>query len=551
MKMNPSKPWPLRSVCIWFLAASIQPCTSFSRPSLSLKTRLAGESFQEPGKWAPALVEPQWAEWKASRPRFCSIFPRLCAADGLSVRVTIMAAQDMRESMLGIGSCWFVPFVILCTAFGVLRPGLPAASNSSFHLDKLTAWWHRGPRLSVISLKVYVCMLLLIELLGASSPLVSVLSLPEILRRVRRHPYGPGDEVGLFDGHGLADSPHLMPRLTYLFMPDLDDNTADGYASFHAVFRATLLAAWCIFLVAPCTWRMTSPACYASGAAMYFYFGSLSMMFAPTTSVCSSYFFVVGAVFVVADAEDASAQAWLWKLLVMSILAPYYLAAGFAKLRYAGWIAVLTGSWIREDLLDFPSIFPGFNAWVAHTPLAAALFSFGCMLVEFVGPLLVLSIDAGKPCSKVARWTLTIWSSLVLGFLLGAYVFFGPNFIRQVPLTIMILHGLWRTDGSESQHPEAQGAPPLVYYCRVILAMVLLSSWFAVEMWSDLAHLTGATPQLSKHDPAWPIGEFAMFVYPSDTSSYSRSLSLEILIFPGLCLKKSQDIRSVAKSCEI
>ena len=81
-----------------------------------------------------------------------------------------------------------------CTALGVWRPGLPpAASSSAFRLDKLTAWWHRGPRLSVIALKVYVCMLLLIELLGASSPLVSVLSLPEILRRVRRHPYGPGE----------------------------------------------------------------------------------------------------------------------------------------------------------------------------------------------------------------------------------------------------------------------------------------------------------------------------------------------------------------------
>ena len=101
---------------------------------------------------------------------------------------TLMAAQDMREHMLGIGSCWYVPLVILCTAFGVLRPGLPAASNSAFRLDKLTTWWHRGPRLSVISLKVYVCMLLLIELLGASVPENAVLALPDILRRVKRHP---------------------------------------------------------------------------------------------------------------------------------------------------------------------------------------------------------------------------------------------------------------------------------------------------------------------------------------------------------------------------
>ena len=56
-------------------------------------------------------------------------------------------------------------------------------------------------------------------------------------------------------------------------MPGLDDSTADGYASFHAVLRATLLGAWCIYLVAPSTWKMTSTACYTWGAAMYFYFG--------------------------------------------------------------------------------------------------------------------------------------------------------------------------------------------------------------------------------------------------------------------------------------
>ena len=138
-------------------------------------------------------MQPQWAEWKASHPRFCSMFRPLCDMGFPSNQLAVMTAQDMREHMLGIGSCRFVPLVLLCTAFGVLRLGLPAASNSSFHLDNLTAWWHRGPRLSVISLKVYVCMLLLIELLGLSAPENAVLALPDIQRRVRRHPYEPGE----------------------------------------------------------------------------------------------------------------------------------------------------------------------------------------------------------------------------------------------------------------------------------------------------------------------------------------------------------------------
>ena len=281
---------------------------------------------------------------------------------------------------------------------------------------------------------------------------------------------------------------------------------------------------------------------------MYFYLGSVSMMFEVTESVPCSYLFVIGAAFVVPHADTTDAQAWLWKFLVMSILAPYYLAAGFAKLRYAGWMSVLKGSWMSPAFLDHPSIFPGFNAWAAHTPLVTALFSFGCMLVEFVGPLLVLSIDVRKPCSKLAQWALTTWSSLVPCFVLEAFVFLSPNFVRQVPLAIMILHGLWCSDGSESQRPDAQDAPPVVYRCSVILAMLLLSSWFAVEMWSDIAHLTGATPQLSKHDPGWPIGEFGMFVHPSETSNYARSLSLEILVCCGLCVKKWRDVWSATKS---
>lgn len=183
-----------------------------------------------------------------------------------------------------------------------------------------------------------------------------------------------------------------------------------------------------------------------------------------------------------------------------------------------------------------------------NTPWMTALLSCGWMLVEFVGPLLVLSIDVGKPCSKVARWTLTIWSSLVVCFVVGVFAFLSPNYVRHLPLAMLMLHGLWYSDGFESWRPEGQGAPPLVYHSRVILAMLLLTSWFAVELWSDLAHLTGTTPQLARHDPGWPTGELASFVHPSKTSNYARSLSLEMLVICGLCVKKSWDVWAATKT---
>ena len=35
-----------------------------------------------------------------------------------------------------------------------------------------------------------------------------------------------------------------------------------------------------------------------------------------------------------------------------------------------------------------------------------------------------------------------------------------------------------------------------------------------------------------------------MFVHPSETSNYVQSLSLEAVVYFGLCVKKSQDIWS-------
>ena len=47
-RMLTPKQWPLRGMFVWLRAAVIQPCVSFSRPSFSLQTRLAGRGQ---GSW--------------------------------------------------------------------------------------------------------------------------------------------------------------------------------------------------------------------------------------------------------------------------------------------------------------------------------------------------------------------------------------------------------------------------------------------------------------------------------------------------------------------
>ena len=37
-------------------------------------------------------------------------------------RFVVMAAQDMREDMLGVGSCWCALFVLLCATLGSVHP---------------------------------------------------------------------------------------------------------------------------------------------------------------------------------------------------------------------------------------------------------------------------------------------------------------------------------------------------------------------------------------------------------------------------------------------
>ena len=195
------------------------------------------------------------------------------------LQVSTMAISDLWEKMLGIGSGWFVLVVLACAVCG-LRASKPSSSgegesteNTSSQSTSPFDWWSVGPRITLASLKVFVTALLLVELLGLAAPEEDVLTLPEIIRRVRAHPYGKNPELGFLSGFTVADA-QLLPHLTYLFMPNLNDSTADSYAAVFSVLRASLLASWCTFLALPSSWA-SSWACFVWGAAVYVVMASL------------------------------------------------------------------------------------------------------------------------------------------------------------------------------------------------------------------------------------------------------------------------------------
>ena len=241
------------------------------------------------GNFTPAEVPiagtlQQWPEWKRAHPRLCSTFPRICLDDTPpAFKITTMALADLHEDMLGIGSAWFVPAVLLCAACGLMAKPEKSAELAAAEdmapasrredVDRCIDWWGSGPRVTPKALKAFVAALLLIELLGLTVPQTDVFTLPEVLRRVRAHPYGSQGDLGFGQGFTSAGL-GLMPRLTYLFMPGLSDATADGYAAAFAIVRLSVLASWCAFLALP-TSAKASRVCFTWGAVFYVLMASL------------------------------------------------------------------------------------------------------------------------------------------------------------------------------------------------------------------------------------------------------------------------------------
>ena len=394
-------------------------------------------------------------------------------------------------------------------------------------------------------LQVWLSLLLLIDLLGLTSDQKDVLALPETIRRVRDSPATlTNRENPLFSFSLLSQESLQMARqidLSRLFMPDLDLITADAYASVFETLRLTLLVAWCAFLAMPYAWTICSTACYICGAVAYTCMFSLAQMFEPSNDCHCTCFFLLAACLCVPGLEKPHVKAWLGKFLLVSVLAPFYLSAGLEKLRYAGWSSVLTGHWVVLALLRQPerSYTPGFVQWVVRDTWLAALMSLGTLLVEFALPLAVLSL-AGSTSAKMR--TITIgWGGLTIAFHIMSFFIVGANFSHQTLLAAVLIWCTWHAH-AVSDGEALQPCLTWLWTCRIAFGTVLLVSFFLVQLYSDIAHVSGLIPQLHGYVVGWPMPGMTMFVAPSADSNYVRALFLELAVLAYLSIRWISDM---------
>ncbi|OLP77204.1 hypothetical protein AK812_SmicGene42763 [Symbiodinium microadriaticum] len=158
---------------------------------------------------------------------------------------------------------------------------------------------------------------------------------------------------------------------------------------------------------------------------------------------------------------------------------------------------------------------------------------------EFWLPVLVLYTASSS--TNFSRWLRTCWILLVALFHVVCWALVGPNFVRQIALLMLSSYSVWHpTDSTDKDVIEGSHTRAWLY--RVGYAVVLLMLWLCNQLWSDIDHIRGATAQESYHDMLWPVGELSMYVVPSASSNYVRSLFLEIAIASLICLRMHFDV---------
>ena len=411
-------------------------------------------------------------------------------------------------------------------------------------IEVWSRWWGIPPGLSqpLSSMKLFVCMLLFMELSVWMSPEQCVLATPELVSLARRYPWTtPGEE-----------NHHLVPPMAFWLMPDLESNV-EAWVAYLTALRRRLLLSWCIFMVAPNTpgllWQTVNTVSYAYGALAYAYFGTIGLMYNLAHSVQGGMLFVVSAIFAVPFLEtNPKAGAWLRKFLLLNVLVPVYLFAGVNKLRYLGLGSNISGAWLVPILKDtHRAVFPELNMWMATAPakLSSApwpcmLMSWGNLAVEFVLPVIaIVSLNQG-PLSSLVRLLFIVGA---MSFHVAVFFTMGPNFMRQMVLLVLASNPL-RCFG-ESEKGDAREmllVASIGDRLRGIYGILILALWYGTQLWSDFDHLMGRIPWERHHNPYFPFPELSMFALGGKNSNYEMSCMILIVIFGMQLVKMLADV---------
>merc|ERR1712176_333087 len=114
-------------------------------------------------------------------------------------------------------------------------------------------------------MKLFVLLLIAVELQALPAPEESALATPELIGLARAFPW-PTSE--------LQPKYSPLPFLAPLLLPGLEERTADVLAHRLANMRGVLLFAWGGYLALPFAWSRAAGVLYATGALVYAYLAS-------------------------------------------------------------------------------------------------------------------------------------------------------------------------------------------------------------------------------------------------------------------------------------
>ena len=482
------------------------------------------------------LVEvAAWEQYARQTFTFCALFGKPCTQDSLKHRLLTAAAGKMAANL----PRWHILIALSCaTLVGLIldpllwrpstnrSPSQPSRRRHRTAYDHCATAWSEAVPMSaedaVISIKFLVLALLWLELEFLTAHDQSFLAVPELIALQRVHPARSGAK-------------RLVPPLTQLLMPSLCDATADMWAERLSKLRLLLLLAWGGYLLVPSAHSRASSLLYAAGAAAYFVLGSIGLMCHHGNSMQGPMIFMLSAASAVGD-RSPRAGSWLRQFVIAAILVPTYLFAGISKLRYFGVASNLTGEWIRPVLLDraqSDSLLPALNAALASSRMGLGLLSCANLSLELLLPIACLCARSGRTATAIRRLALPCWAA----FHLANFVLIGPNFSRQLLLLLFASNPLGWRHGAPPLHVERTSATTGMDCLRAAILVAVLSGWFAVQVASDVAHLSGTWSLDAKFNPVWPWPELSMFTDASaQQSEYLTSAALVGAILFGVLL---------------
>merc|ERR1719265_1602255 len=112
-------------------------------------------------------------------------------------------------------------------------------SGRTAFISKIPLWWSYRPGISLALFKMFLTILLLIELQGLMVPEQNILATPELISIVRQHPSTANFflDVKAWLEPSSQSSVGRVPDLTEWFMPGLNERTAEYYVEVLTLLR--------------------------------------------------------------------------------------------------------------------------------------------------------------------------------------------------------------------------------------------------------------------------------------------------------------------------